>query len=181
MTALFIAATLICFSIFVVFPVNVMTLALPSFQGGGETLYFALFILLYTIVLPIGEEAYFRVFLTKVWRGPTGNLISCISYMLMNFSAYCFVFDTDLARFIFMLLSFLQGLILLEFKHKQNIVFSLMVRIGVSLGILGWLVFVSHSTNITYDVKQPAYLLMSDPHNLFTRTKMILYRNLRPV
>lgn len=56
------AALLICFSIFSPWGIEKMVLPFPNFGNGWDYLYTTGFIVFYCIVLPLGEEAFYRVF-----------------------------------------------------------------------------------------------------------------------
>ena len=56
------AASLICFSIFSPWGIERMTMPFPSFKNGWDVVYSVVFAILFVIVLPLGEEAFYRVF-----------------------------------------------------------------------------------------------------------------------
>ena len=56
------AASLICFSIFSPWGIHSMTLPFPSFNNGWQLVYTVVFTILFVVVVPLGEEAFYRVF-----------------------------------------------------------------------------------------------------------------------
>lgn len=56
------AATLICFSIFSPWGISHMTLPFPSLKSGWQMVYTVTFTILFVVVVPLGEEAFYRVF-----------------------------------------------------------------------------------------------------------------------
>lgn len=56
------AALLICFSIFSPWGIDKMVLPFPNFGNSWDLAYTVAFGVFYNIVLPLGEEAFYRVF-----------------------------------------------------------------------------------------------------------------------
>lgn len=161
------AALLICFSIFSPWGIEKMVLPFPNFGNSWDTVYTVGFLIAFIIILPLGEEAFYRVFQANQWKGMAADIMISIAYAGMNFAGLYWIMEGWGARWLFAGLAFLISMILVSIRDNMNVVYALMTRIGISLGVTIWIFFLYESVKNELPRQQPDYFFNGDVRNWF--------------
>jgi membrane protease YdiL (CAAX protease family) len=162
------AALLICFSIFSPWGVDKMVLPIPTkFGNAWDVVYMVGAILGYLIFLPLGEEAFYRVFQANQWKGFISDVLISLAYAGMNYAGLVFIFDCWKFRLAFSGLAFLSALLLVSIRDNLNVVTCLMTRIGIALGVLIWIFYLYETVKNDLPRKQPHYFFEADVQNIW--------------
>lgn len=148
---------------------NKMVLPLPHFGNGWDTVYLIFVIILYLVVLPMGEEAFYRVFQGNQWKGMLADTLVSVFYAGMNLAAHYWIFDSWSARWVFTGLTFFVSMILVLIRDKTNVVYSLMARVGVAVGVLAWIFFLYQTVQHAMPREQPTYFFRANVENYLTK------------
>ena len=159
------AALLVCFSIFSPWGIEKMVAPFPSFGNGWDFVYKTVFAIFYIIVLPLGEEAFYRVFQANQWKGFAADVMISIAYAGMNTAALYWIMSGWGAVWLFTGLAFISGFLLVFIRDQMNVVYSLMSRIGIALGVAVWLFFLYESVTNQLPRKQPDFFFRADVKN----------------
>jgi membrane protease YdiL (CAAX protease family) len=144
-----------------------MILPVPHFGNFWDTVYMSILAILYIVVLPLGEEAFYRVFQANQWKGMLSDIMISFFYAVMNLGGVYYVFDSWTPRWILTGFAFLIGVTLVYLRDKTNVVYSLMARIGVALGVFVWLCFLIQTVKSAMPRAQPQYFFIANVENIF--------------
>jgi hypothetical protein len=146
-----------------------MVLPFPILKGSWDTCYHIAFFLIFTIALPLGEEAFYRVFQANQWKGILADVMISVFYAGMNLAIVYSVFDSWTPKWIFTFFSFVIAMILVAIRDKSNVVNALMSRIGLALGVYLWIFFLERSVKSAIPRLQPTYVFIADVNNWFSK------------
>lgn len=159
------AALLICFSIFSPWGIEKMVLPFPNFGNAWDIVYTVSFGIAYIIILPLGEEAFYRVFQANQWKGLASDIMISIGYAGMNLAALYWIIESWGGRWLFTGFAFIVAMILVSIRDNLSVVYALMTRIGIALGVCIWIFFLYESVKNELPRQQPEYFFVADVRN----------------
>ena len=142
-----------------------MVLPFPNFGNNWDIVYVVVFGICYNIILPMGEEAFYRVFQANQWKGLISDIMINLAYAAMNLAAFYWIMEPWGGRWLFTGLAFLSGMMLVSIRDNMSVVYALMTRIGISLGVSVWLFFLYESVKNDLPRQQPDYFFIADTRN----------------
>eukprot|EP00178_Gracilaria_changii_P011873 TRINITY_DN33537_c0_g1_i1.p1 TRINITY_DN33537_c0_g1~~TRINITY_DN33537_c0_g1_i1.p1 ORF type:complete len:171 (-),score=18.98 TRINITY_DN33537_c0_g1_i1:117-572(-) len=145
----------------------------PYLEGWRYWLYLLAFLCTYLVVLPMGEEAFYRVFQANQWKGFASDVMISFFYAGMNAAALVHILEEWQAVLLFSTLAFLSGLVLVTIRDNLSVVYSLMTRIGIALGMLLWIFFLYESAKNQLPRQQPEYFFGTNTENVFFMTPSV--------
>jgi len=159
------AALLICFSIFSPWGIDKMVLPFPNFGNTWDLVYTIAFAICFIIILPLGEEAFYRVFQGNQWKGCISDIMVSLFYSAMCLAAIYWIIEPWGGRWLFTGLSFLTALVLVGIRDGMGVVYCLMTKIGINIGIAIWIFFLYESVKNQLPRQQPDYFFIADVRN----------------
>jgi len=132
--------------------------------------YYLLFLIFYTVILPIGEVLYYFVFCLKNWRDlnpKLGHFIVLIGYTLMNYLSLIWIVDGFFAQIFVALVSLAVGAGIVFLRDKENLYTCLAIRSGLAIGITLWILYEGIVRNGYLYKKQPEFYFGGDSRNIF--------------
>ena len=155
--------TLILWSKFVPWAPTGITLQMPYFWSAWKDyLYWAFFIILWVLVLPAAEVAFFFMCQANVWTNTLSDFLIAGCYALMNFTWLIFVIEGWLAVGLLTAATFAIGYGLIKRRDVKGGIETMGIRVGIALGILALLIFL----NISYpNVKRPVFYFRGHASN----------------
>lgn len=161
------ASTIVCFCIFSPWGITKFTLPFPYFGNSMDTFYAVFFGISYLIILPMGEEGFYRVFQGNQWKGEIPTAIISCAYGLMNFVAFCLIFEGWLGRILLTAAAIGTCYIYIGVRDSLDIVYCLMTKIGVNLGMGLWIYWMWMTVERGMPRRQPKYFYVADMDNIW--------------
>jgi membrane protease YdiL (CAAX protease family) len=161
---------LILFSVFSPWGIEKMILPFPTnFGNWWDEIYLIAFFFFYVIFLPMGEEAFFRVFLSEEWKDYIPDLVICLAYAPMNYVALICIINTAIPRLIFAAITLLLAFLLVYLRDKFDKATCLVTRIGLALGIVFWIFYLYETVKHEFPRKQPEYFFRANVDNIWNK------------
>ena len=132
---------------------------------------FVLFTIIYGVLLPFAEEAFYRVFQFVHYRSFLFDLLVSLMYALMSYAAFFWTVEGQYAKLLFTAISFIMCIVLMIIRNSTGYVYALMFRLGLSNGVCSWLMILILIEYLMQD-KETGQLLINDPENVY---QQILY------
>jgi multidrug transporter EmrE-like cation transporter len=88
-----------------------------------------------------------------------------LAYAGMNLAALYWVMEPWGGRLLFAGFSFIIAMILVSIRDNLSVVYALMTRIGVALGVIVWVFFLYESVKNELPRQQPDYFFSADIRN----------------
>lgn len=161
------ASTIICFCIFIPWGITEFTLPFPFFGTKLDTYYAIAFAVSYLLILPMGEEGFYRVFQGNQWRGEIPTAIISGAYGLMNLVAFCFVFEGWFGRILLTAAAIGTCYIYIGVRDSLDIVYCLMTKIGINLGMVLWMYWMYMTVERGMPRRQPKHFYVADMRNFW--------------
>lgn len=152
---------------------KVLTLPFPYFRTTFFRLFYnLLFLILYHLILPGAEVAYYSIFLPEVC--PEGkemitNLMISGAYAGMNWFAIVFIFKRFFAQLFITALAFGIMFGLLTLKKQKGLPLAVTARYTLSFAVLFWLLWLAMTRKGWLRRKQPEYNFDGNVKNIWRR------------
>lgn len=88
-----------------------------------------------------------------------------LGYAGMNFVAMYWIMEPCGGRLLFAGLSFVMAMILVGIRDNMSIVYALMTRVGIAIGVSIWIFYMYESVKNELPRKQPDYFFIADVRN----------------
>lgn len=161
------SAMLVTITMFSPWGIDTLTLPFPELDGFWGYFYITIFTIGFLAFLPLSEEGFYRVFQASQWKGITADFMISFFFGLMNYFALVFIIDNWGARLIFSLISVGISVVLIFLRDNQNLILSLMARIGINFGIYLWGLFIWKSKELKLPRNHPKDFFSFNPNNIF--------------
>ena len=144
-----------------------MTLPFPFFGDYWDGIYGGAAAFTYVFLLPLGEEAFFRVFHSNQWKSQIADIVVSVFYGLMCFAGFYMVMDGILGVALLTAGAIASCWLLIEVRNSLNIMYCLMTKIGINLGTALWVFYLYYSVDKRLERRQPGLFYIADMENIF--------------
>ena len=168
MFATIVSSTLIFFSIFSPHGLMSLTLPFPYFDSVADFAYDLIFSVCFVFILPLGEEAFYRVFIGNQWKGPTGQMVASLANTLMNLACFVVCCEGVFGIALLSVGSLACCFALVVVRDQMAPVYCLMAKIGINLGCALWLYYLNATEQKSLDRRQPNLFNVADSMNVLT-------------
>ena len=170
-SGLVIAIILVLIAIVISFgPQQIVLPFIPFSSPYLRYMYAAIFLGVYSILLPITESGFYLVFQSNMWEGVLGDIIISLSYGLLNFVGFVFVIRGSGGIFWSILLGVICALLMYLYvfmREKYSFLYATGIRIGVGVGVGLYVVFmIINNDQHIVDIQTPKYFFGSDTENI---------------
>lgn len=151
---------------------KVLTLPFPYFKTGFFRLFYnLLFLILYHLILPAAETAYYTIFLPELCPDAETikNLMIAGAYAGMNWFGIVFIFKRFFAQLFITALAFGIMFGLLMLKKQRGLPLALTARYALSFAVLFWLLWLAMTRKGWLRRKQPEYNFEGNVKNIWRR------------
>jgi len=131
-----------------------------------SVVYDIVFIILYGVACPLAESLFYMVFQANQWDGLTSDIMICAFYGLSQYLAFMYIISSWIPQILFGVISGFIMFGLIYIRDKRSFFVATGYRVGVSLAVVFWILFMKYLGNSVIQTKQPTFFWKYNPANI---------------
>lgn len=144
-----------------------LKLPFPYMDSSTDQVYQTIFFIFFCFILPISEDLFYRVFQVANWEGFLAEVMLSISYAGMNYAWVNWVIVGEEVLWIMTIASFLYSFLAYQVQKGVGVYVGLMFRIGFSVGLCAWILFLGIRFYGGKKFYQPGEFVVGDKKNIY--------------